>query len=68
MQKLCLRSVLSVCLMGCLAGGTWGVAAEPDAKAKAENPRLKLHWEKNLLTISGPHVPGREVKILYLEA
>jgi hypothetical protein len=68
MQMLYVRSLLSVCLVGCLVSGTLCVAAEPEGKATAEKPRLKLHWEKNILTISGPHVPGREVKILYLEA
>lgn len=33
----------------------------------AEVP-LKLHWEKNYLTISGDHLPGKEIKIHYLEA
>lgn len=34
----------------------------------AEPSPMKLHWEKNILTISGEHVPGRDIKILYLEA
>lgn len=29
---------------------------------------LKLHWEKNYLTISGDQLPGKEIKIHYLEA
>ncbi len=29
---------------------------------------LKLHWEKNFLTISGPHLPGKTLRIHYLEA
>lgn len=29
---------------------------------------LKLNWEKNYLTISGDHLPGKEIKIHYLEA
>lgn len=29
---------------------------------------LRLHWEKNYLTISGNQVPGGEIKIHYLEA
>ena len=33
----------------------------------ADEP-LKLHWEKNYLTISGDHLPGQEIKIHYLEA
>jgi hypothetical protein len=31
-------------------------------------PPLKLHWEKDYLTISGEHLPGKEIKIHYLEA
>jgi hypothetical protein len=38
----------------------WLVGAEP--------PALRLRWEKNFLTISGPHLPGREMKVHYLEA
>jgi hypothetical protein len=29
---------------------------------------LQLHWDQNYLTISGDHLPGREMKIHYLEA
>lgn len=31
-------------------------------------PPLTLSWEKNYLTIRGDHLPGREMKILYIEA
>ena len=31
-------------------------------------PRLRLHWEKNYLTIRGEHLPGREISVHYLEA
>ena len=34
----------------------------------AEPAKLKLHWAKNYLTISGDHLPGGEMKIHYLEA
>lgn len=53
------RCLLSAGLALCfvfLAGPSQG--AEP----------LKLHWEKNYLTISGEQVPGGEIKIHYLEA
>jgi hypothetical protein len=34
-----------------------------------EKPReLSISWEKNYLTISGKHVPGKEIRVLYLEA
>src|SRR3989442_12996760 len=29
---------------------------------------LKLHWTNNLLTISGPDIPGSKLEIWYLEA
>ena len=41
-------------------GAAHAVAAEPAP--------LKLHWEKNFLTISGDHLPGKEMRIHYLEA
>ncbi|SUZ56531.1 uncharacterized protein METZ01_LOCUS9385, partial [marine metagenome] len=34
----------------------------------AEPAKLKLHWTKNMLTISGRQLPGKEMKIHYLEA
>ena len=37
------------------------------ASAEEKAP-LRLHWEKNYLTISGEHLPGEEMKIHYLEA
>lgn len=41
----------------------------PVASIGEEKPeRLKLHWDKNYLTISGKQIPGGEIKILYLEA
>jgi hypothetical protein len=33
-----------------------------------DKPTLTLTWEKNYLTIAGPHVPGGDIKIHYLEA
>ena len=41
-------------------GTALGQAAKP--------AKLKLHWAKNYLTISGDHLPGGEMKIHYLEA
>lgn len=38
-------------------------------EAEQQKPaRLKLHWAKNYLTISGKQIPGGAIKILYLEA
>ena len=34
----------------------------------AEPATLKLHWAKNMRTISGQQLPGKEMKIHYLEA
>lgn len=31
-------------------------------------PPLRLHWDKNYLTISGPQLPGGEIRVHYLEA
>jgi hypothetical protein len=30
--------------------------------------KLTLSWQKNFLTIRGDHLPGKEVKVMYLEA
>jgi hypothetical protein len=38
------------------------------AHAAADDKSMRLSWEKNILTISGPDLPGREIKILYIEA
>jgi hypothetical protein len=40
-----------------------GQAPEPQRAAP-----LRLSWEKNFLTITGPKIPGGDIKILYLEA
>lgn len=50
----------SLTLLLVCCGWCWPLAAE-------EAP-LKLHWEKNYLTISGPNLPGEFIKIHYLEA
>lgn len=34
----------------------------------ADDKKLHLSWKDNFLTIAGAHVPGHEVKVLYLEA
>lgn len=33
-----------------------------------ESPALRLAWERDILTISGDRLPGRAMKILYIEA
>lgn len=52
--------------LGCLLGGMSPVVA---AGADAPAPRaLRLEWANRMLTISGDHIPGRAIKIHYLEA
>jgi hypothetical protein len=34
----------------------------------AQPANLKLNWQDNMLTISGDHLPGKEMKVWYLEA
>ncbi|HEY7118047.1 MAG TPA: hypothetical protein VH475_15775 [Tepidisphaeraceae bacterium] len=38
--------------------------ADPVAGDRA----LRLDWKENILTISGPDLPGREMRVLYIEA
>lgn len=35
---------------------------------RADDRKLRLSWKDNFLTIAGADLPGREVKVLYLEA
>ena len=44
------------------------LTASAGINAGQKRPPLTLHWEKNILTISSDKLPGREMKILYLEA
>ena len=46
-------------------GGTSAADEKPRADAAAE---LKLSWEKNILSIAGPKIPGGDIKVWYLEA
>jgi hypothetical protein len=34
----------------------------------ADAPTLRLTWKDSILTIAGPDLPGREIKVLYIEA
>lgn len=38
------------------------------SSVSAADPPLQLQWEKDYLIISGDHLPGKEIKIHYLEA
>jgi hypothetical protein len=46
----------------------WSAAAIASVPAADDAPPLKLHWEKNYLTVSGPQVPGEAIRVHYLEA
>ncbi len=50
--------LLSVLIAGC--------SSHP--RSHLEPPPMKVSWEKNYLTIQGDHLPGKEMKIHYLEA
>ena len=49
--------ILSVAVMIALSGLMAG-----------ESPALRLSWERDILTIAGEQLPGKEMKILYIEA
>jgi hypothetical protein len=53
-----LCGVLLCCL--CVCAG--------DVRAADPADGLRLSWEKNILTIRGARLPGREMKVLYIEA
>ena len=57
----------SVALLACFVVG---LVATTLARAKPakEIPLLSITWQKKYLTISGDHLPGKEMKVLYLEA
>src|SRR5437870_13836079 len=38
------------------------------ARADDDDRAMRVAWKDNYLTISGPDLPGREMKILYIEA
>src|SRR3954462_4973330 len=38
------------------------------ARAADEDRGLRVSWKDNILTIAGPDLPGREMKVLYIEA
>jgi hypothetical protein len=55
--------------IGCAIAGCLflGAICGGDASA-ADDRNMRLGWEKSILTIAGPELPGREMKILYIEA
>ncbi len=65
-----LPSVLMGFALGCVvfSAGTTCCAEGRGEEPKPAPDRLRLSWEKNILTISGPDVPGGSIKTLYLEA
>ena len=38
------------------------------AESPVKDQQLSLTWDKNFLSISGPKVPGRVIKVMYIEA
>lgn len=53
-------------LLAALLGGRLAAAAPPEDSAGGQG--LSLAWAKNMLTVTGPGVPGGAVKVWYLEA
>jgi hypothetical protein len=49
-------------------GASTGVAQEPQPPRADAPAALKLSWEKNILSIAGPKIPGGDVMVWYLEA
>jgi hypothetical protein len=51
---------------------TLAVAGAPPVAGKPGNPpagpQLSIRWENNMLTITGPGLPGNEMEVWYLEA
>src|SRR5258706_9999210 len=39
-----------------------------ESACAADGQAMRLAWKDNILTISGPDLPGHELKILYMEA
>jgi hypothetical protein len=54
-------------VMGVALVAVVSLSLQPCKGEDAPMPRLQIHWEKNLLTIRGDHLPG-EISINYLEA
>jgi hypothetical protein len=44
------------------------VSVTVSSSMAAEESKLTMHWEDEILTIRGNHLPGKEMKIWYLEA
>ncbi len=53
---LTVLTVLPILLCGCVL------------EANDEKPSLEIEWSENLLTIRGDHLPGKVMKIWYIEA
>ncbi|MCA9248771.1 MAG: hypothetical protein KDA42_16710, partial [Planctomycetales bacterium] len=53
-------------LSGCMVAFATVIAIQPSLRA--DEPGLKVEWEKNFLTISGPTIADREIIVNYLEA
>ena len=51
-----------------VAGAVLLAACGTPREPVPSGPPLRLSWDRNILTIRGEHLPGREMKILYIEA
>ena len=53
---------------GIAVATAWLVLFVPGSPAADEkSDALRLRWEKNYLTISGPRLPGGQMQVLYIE-
>lgn len=53
------------CLYVCILSLAFVIASRPTTAAER---KLSISWERNLLTIRGDHLPGKEIQVMYLEA
>src|SRR5258706_4904114 len=58
--------LVGICFFPLLVIGTED--PRPPAPASPDAKSLRISWKENILTISGPALPGGELQILYLEA
>ena len=60
---------LATCLLLVIAVGWIGGSGEVDGRnAENNSAGLSLDWENNILTIQGSDLPGKDLKVWYLEA
>ena len=62
-----IRILIFVICLTCLIGFARFSENSPGVKGNRNNS-LHIHWESNILSISGDDLPGKKMNILYLEA